>query len=626
MFGVIEQNLRAFQILKGTISLSIASPTRPGKKPHNGSSQSWGARLKRNVVAFGESQYRRLSISPLRGVPILLLLIAIGMTFFGIIMVLSASSVEQISMGLSPFSQVSRQGIFALLGFIGLGVMAFIPVRWYRRKSVLYALMVVAILVQLLTVIIGKDVNGNRNWIVLGPFQIQPSEFSKLIFAMWGSWVLIHQGNIARFPRKGLFPLLLGLGPLVLFILMGHDVGTVLVYALMLLALLWFAGFSNRAMVTGLGVAALAGAIAVFSSPNRIARVLGIFGHCEGATCDQSNAGLAALATGGFWGVGLGRSRQKYNYLPEAHNDYIFAIVGEELGLIGTLMIILLYLGLVFCCVRIMMRTADRFIALTTGAIMVWLMGQAMINIAMVTGFLPVIGIPLPLISYGGSSLITSLVAIGVLIAFARQTPLLTITDMQSSYAFAPQTDMKDEKRRRPLNDMLVRENRALQAQGDKAGWDIMVFLRNIGIGVGQSSRATQQSARKTAQGSPAPRGSRSRAQQQRPQSTSRRPAGAPERPANRRRTATSRTAPQREQKERSSERRRRSEIRGEGATPRTKTARATSSTGPQHNQLPLQQSQRKKQQAAPAPVQEERLPEGLAPIKKLRQKNRDSR
>ena len=417
MFGVIEQNLRAFETLKGTISLSIASPTRPGKKPHNGSSQSWGARLKRNVVAFGESQYRRLSISPLRGVPILLLFIAIGMTFFGIIMVLSASSVEQISMGLSPFSQVSRQGIFALLGFIGLGVMAFMPVRWYRRKGVLYALMVVAILVQLLTVIIGKDVNGNRNWIVLGPFQVQPSEFSKLIFAMWGSWVLIHQGNIARFPRKGLFPLLLGLGPLVIFILMGHDVGTVLVYALMLLALLWFAGFSNRAMATGLGVAALAGAIAVFSSPNRMARVLGIFGHCEGATCDQSNAGLAALATGGFWGVGLGRSRQKYNYLPEAHNDYIFAIVGEELGLIGTLMIILLYLGLVFCCVRIMMRTADRFIALTTGAIMVWLMGQAMINIAMVTGFLPVIGIPLPLISYGGSSLITSLVAIGVLLS-----------------------------------------------------------------------------------------------------------------------------------------------------------------------------------------------------------------
>ncbi|SIK90924.1 FtsW-like protein FtsW [Mycobacteroides abscessus subsp. abscessus] len=622
MFGVIEQKLRAFETLKGTISLSIASPTRPGKKPHNGSSQSWGARLKRNVVAFGESQYRRLSISPLRGVPILLLFIAIGMTFFGIIMVLSASSVEQISMGLSPFSQVSRQGIFALLGFIGLGVMAFMPVRWYRRQNVLYALMVVAILVQLLTVIIGKDVNGNRNWIVLGPFQVQPSEFSKLIFAMWGSWVLIHQGNIARFPRKGLFPLLLGLGPLVLFILMGHDVGTVLVYALMLLALLWFAGFSNRAMVTGLGVAVLAGAIAVFSSPNRMARVLGIFGHCEGATCDQSNAGLAALATGGFWGVGLGRSRQKYNYLPEAHNDYIFAIVGEELGLIGTLMIILLYLGLVFCCVRIMMRTADRFIALTTGAIMVWLMGQAMINIAMVTGFLPVIGIPLPLISYGGSSLITSLVAIGVLIAFARQTPLLTITDMQGNYAFAPQTDMKDEKRRRPLNDMLVRENRTLQAQGDKAGWDIMVFLRNLGIGVGQSTRASQQSARNTAPSSTAPRGSRSRAHQQRPQSTSRRASGAAERSADRRRTASSRTAPQRKPGEKSTEPHRRTQPRTESASPQSRATHPTS--GAQRNYQAPQHDQT--QEPSAAPKQEERLPEGLAPIKKLRQKNRDSR
>lgn len=578
--------------------------------------------MKRNVVAFGESQYRRLSISPLRGVPILLLFIAIGMTFFGIIMVLSASSVEQISMGLSPFSQVSRQGIFALLGFIGLGVMAFMPVRWYRRQNVLYALMVVAILVQLLTVIIGKDVNGNRNWIVLGPFQVQPSEFSKLIFAMWGSWVLIHQGNIARFPRKGLFPLLLGLGPLVLFILMGHDVGTVLVYALMLLALLWFAGFSNRAMVTGLGVAVLAGAIAVFSSPNRIARVLGIFGHCEGATCDQSNAGLAALATGGFWGVGLGRSRQKYNYLPEAHNDYIFAIVGEELGLIGTLMIILLYLGLVFCCVRIMMRTADRFIALTTGAIMVWLMGQAMINIAMVTGFLPVIGIPLPLISYGGSSLITSLVAIGVLIAFARQTPLLTITDMQGNYAFAPQTDMKDEKRRRPLNDMLVRENRTLQAQGDKAGWDIMVFLRNLGIGVGQSSRASQQSARQVAPRSTASRGSRSRAHQQRHQTSSRGPAGAAERPADRRRTSSSRPAPQRKPGEKSTEPHRRTQPRTESASPQSRATHPTS--GAQRNYQAPQHDQT--QEPSAAPKQEERLPEGLAPIKKLRQKNRDSR
>ena len=604
--------------------MSIASPTRENKAPRTGS--PWG-RMWRGTLQFGTNQYRRISSASLRGVALLLTLIAIGMTSFGVIMVLSASSVEQISSGLSPFSQVSRQALFAIVGLIVLAIMAMVPVHWYRRKSVLYALVALSILIQLLTVIIGKDVNGNRNWIVLGPVQLQPSEFSKLIFALWGGWVLAHQGDISRQPRKGLFPLFFGFGPLVLFILMGHDVGTIIVYALMLLALLWFAGFSNKAMALGIGAAALAGSLAVFTSANRIARVMGTLGHCEGATCDQANAGLAALATGGFWGVGLGRSRQKYNYLPEAHNDYIFAIVGEELGLIGTLLIILLYLGLVYCCIRIMVRTADRFIALTTGAIMVWLMGQAMINIAMVTGFLPVIGIPLPLISYGGSSLVTSLAAIGVLIAFARQTPLLPVISNDGAYYYAGATDMKDEKRRRPLGQIVTQENKKLTQQGDRAGWDIKKFLQTLSMAVGQkTSPPPRKPANRSKPTTSSPRGTRT--------ASSSAPVGARKNKNDegRRRApaqprATKPAPPRKTQpKAKASptgQRRQASRNSAEG-TPNNRETSRTTRKGTKNQQTRRPQSSGTSSRSS-AQKQSDPLPEGLVPLKKIRQQNKKS-
>ena len=176
-----------------------------------------------------------------------------------------------------------------------------------------------------------------------------------------------------------------------------------------------------------------------------------------------------ALTTGGFLGVGLGQSRQKYNYLAEAHNDYIFAIIGEELGLLGTLAVLLLYVGLVYCAVRIMLRTTDPLVRLATGGIMIWLTSQAIINMGMVSRILPVIGVPLPFVSYGGSSLLSSLFAAGLLLAFARQTPLRGATkpsNIETQSAREVRRENAEWQRRTPLQDVLNQEEADRAAAG----------------------------------------------------------------------------------------------------------------------------------------------------------------
>ncbi len=207
----------------------------------------------------------------------------------------------------------------------------------------------------------------------------------------------------------------------------------------------------------------------VLSSANRVARIFGVWGSCTNANCDQANSGEVALTTGGFLGVGLGQSRQKYNYLAEAHNDYIFAIIGEELGLLGTLAVLLLYAGLVYCAVRIMLRTTDPLVRLATGGIMIWLSSQAIINMGMVSRILPVIGVPLPFVSYGGSSLLSSLFAAGLLLAFARQTPLRGATapsNIETQSVREVRRANADWHRRTPLQIVLNQEEAARAAAG----------------------------------------------------------------------------------------------------------------------------------------------------------------
>lgn len=413
--------------------------------------------------------YRRGLKADLWDVPVMLLVTTLGLAIFGCIMVLSASSVTMISQGQSPFSQVSSQIVFLVLGVLAMAGITRIPVGVYHKKFVVYAMLATALVMQLAVVVVGVEVNGNRNWLKLGPVQIQPSEFSKLAIIMWLAWVYSRHGDISRSIWRTLFPSIYGVGALVLLIMLGGDMGTAMVYGFIFVGMMWLAGASRSSLLKIGGAFAALALVGVLSSANRVARIFGVWGSCTNANCDQANSGEVALTTGGFLGVGLGQSRQKYNYLAEAHNDYIFAIIGEELGLLGTLAVLLLYAGLVYCAVRIMLRTTDPLVRLATGGIMIWLTSQAIINMGMVSRILPVIGVPLPFVSYGGSSLLSSLFAAGLLLAFARQTPLRGATapsNIETQSVREVRRANADWQRRTPLQIVLNQEEAARAAAG----------------------------------------------------------------------------------------------------------------------------------------------------------------
>ena len=459
----------------GHVSTS-ASSERSASSARSTASGRW-ASLRAGLEDFSapfraraDRLYRRGLKADLWDVPVMLLITTLGLAIFGCIMVLSASSVTMISQGQSPFSQVSSQVMFLVLGVIAMAGITRIPVGVYHKKFVVNAMLIAALVMQLAVVVVGVEVNGNRNWLKFpGGVQIQPSEFSKLAIIMWLAWVYSRHGDISRSIWRTLFPSIYGVGALVLLIMLGGDMGTAMVYGFIFVGMMWLAGASRSSLLKIGGAFAALALVGVLSSANRVARIFGVWGSCTNANCDQANSGEVALTTGGFLGVGLGQSRQKYNYLAEAHNDYIFAIIGEELGLLGTLAVLLLYAGLVYCAVRIMLRTTDPLVRLATGGIMIWLTSQAIINMGMVSRILPVIGVPLPFVSYGGSSLLSSLFAAGLLLAFARQTPLRGATapsNIETQSVREVRRANADWQRRTPLQIVLNQEEAARAAAG----------------------------------------------------------------------------------------------------------------------------------------------------------------
>lgn len=353
----------------------------------------------------------------------------LALTAIGLMMVLSASSVEAIAAAAgsaagaaTTFDLFVKQVMFAAIGVIlMLGLSRFGP-RFYR--FIAWPALGIAVLLLVLVLFIGVEVNGNKNWLTFGPVTGQPSEAAKLAMAIWFAAVLSRKGPLITDWKHAVVPVLPGGGLLIVLVLLGHDLGTVIIMGLIMLAALFFAGARLKLLgIIGLAAAALA---AVFSmvSGNRTSRISAWLQlDCSAGLCDQANAGMYALASGGWFGVGIGQSRQKWNWIPEAHNDFIFAIIGEEFGLLGTLVVLVLFGILAVATVRVTMRHTQPFIRIVCGCILVWITGQAAVNIAMVTGLLPVIGVPLPFISYGGSSLTFTLAAVGVLLSFARTTP-----------------------------------------------------------------------------------------------------------------------------------------------------------------------------------------------------------
>ncbi|WP_225873859.1 putative lipid II flippase FtsW, partial [Zafaria cholistanensis] len=351
---------------------------------------------------------------------------SVALTLIGLLMVLSSSAVEAITRETSSYDLFMRQGIWALAGFILMVVAARLPVGTIRKLA-WPALGLAVFLLLLVFTPLGVEVYGNRNWIRIGGFSGQPSEAAKLALAVWAAAVLERKAHLIDNWKHAIVPVLFPLGALVvLLVLLGRDLGTGLVLLLVLGATVFLAGAPLRMFGIALGGVAALALIMVAVSGNRMTRIYAWLRlNCDAPSdpCYQSEQGLYALASGGWWGLGLGQSRQKWNYIPEAENDFIFAIIGEELGLMGTLVIISLFGLLAVAMYRVAAGSQDRFVRVATGGIMVWLIGQAFINIGMVTNVLPVVGVPLPFISYGGSALTFALAAVGVVLAFARQAP-----------------------------------------------------------------------------------------------------------------------------------------------------------------------------------------------------------
>lgn len=342
----------------------------------------------------------------------------------GLVMVLSSSSVDSLAKGESPYTEFLDQTKFALVGVPVMLVLARMPVA--RLRALAWPALVVALLFQALVFSpLGYGQGGNRNWVRLPGFYAQPSEVIKVALALWLGAVLARKAPLLGQWKHALIPALPVAGLSIGVVLLGHDLGTALVLILLVFGAMWVSGVKLRMFAVPVAAAAAVAVPLVVLSGNRSDRFKAwLGGACDEADgCYQSLHGIRALATGGWGGLGLGQSREKWSYLPAAHNDFVFAIIGEELGLLGTLLVLALFGLLAFAMVRVMRRHPDPFARITTGAICCWIVGQALVNVAVVVGLLPVIGVPLPLVSAGGSALITTLAALGIVIAFARSEP-----------------------------------------------------------------------------------------------------------------------------------------------------------------------------------------------------------
>jgi cell division protein FtsW len=343
---------------------------------------------------------------------------------FGLLMVLSSSSVSAFRIGGSSFSVFANQATYAIVGLVCFCAAQYIPVRVMRSLSTAAVIISLALLVAVLLPGVGAVVNGARSWIRLGGLQFQPSEVAKLALLVWMAHVLAARRSTLRSPKALLVPVLPVFALMAALIMMQPDLGTTVALTIVFMAVLFFAG-APWWMFAGLGTAGLVGFFALaFTADYRMARLLSFVNpEAHPEVSYQLLQSLYGMGNGGWFGVGLGQSRAKWSYLPNADSDFIFAVIGEELGLIGAGILLLLFALLAYTGLRIARRNVDPFVKIVASAGTVWLVGQAAINIGYVVGLLPVTGIPLPMISAGGTSLLITMVVFGLLANFARREP-----------------------------------------------------------------------------------------------------------------------------------------------------------------------------------------------------------
>ncbi|MEI6254830.1 MAG: putative lipid II flippase FtsW, partial [Mycobacteriaceae bacterium] len=351
--------------------------------------------------------------------------VAMLLTILGLIMVLSASGVHSYDEDGSPWSIFLRQLMWAALGLFACWVALRLPVRFLRATAFPVFAITVVLLVAVLIPGIGHVANGTRGWFVVAGLSMQPSELTKIAFVVWGAHLLATRRMERASLREMLIPLLPAAVIALALIVVEPDLGQTVLMGIILLALLWFAGLPLKVFVSSLLAAMSAAAVLAVSAGYRSDRVrswLDPSADAQGAGY-QGRQAKFALANGGVFGDGLGQGTAKWNYLPNAHNDFIFAVVGEELGFIGAFGLLCLFGLFAYTGMRIAKRSADPFLRLLTATATVWLVGQVFINVGYVIGLLPVTGIQLPLISAGGTSTATTLFMIGLMANAARHEP-----------------------------------------------------------------------------------------------------------------------------------------------------------------------------------------------------------
>jgi cell division protein FtsW len=346
------------------------------------------------------------------------MLVTMGLVAFGLVMVYSATSASATLANGDPAYYLKRQAIYAVLGLALMAVCA--RVSFHALRSLAPALMVASVVLLLAVLVLGAAVNGARRWIALGPLAFQPSELAKLSLAIWAAGYLARR----RAPRtlKELWRPI-GLVTLVFcgLILVEPDLGTAIAIVVMLAAMLLVSGTPGRTLGGGLGIVATLGLFAVWLEPYRRARLFSFLNPWQDAQGAgfQTVQAMIGLGSGGIFGVGLGQSVQKANYLPEAHTDMIFAIIGEELGLVGATFVIAAYCAFAYAGLRIALQCKDPFGKRLAAGLTALVCGQAAINLCAVMGLAPLTGIPLPFVSYGGSSLVVALASVGILLNIA---------------------------------------------------------------------------------------------------------------------------------------------------------------------------------------------------------------
>lgn len=368
-----------------------------------------------------EPPVRRSLLNHPMGLYYLLIGATLALLGLGLLMVLSASSVLSIRLHGSAYTLAQRQLLFAGIGIVLMIVATRLSVRTWRRLAWPALIAALALLVAVL--VVGVEVSGQRNWIdIVGPFRLQPSEFAKIALILWSADTLARKEPMLDRWSHLLVPVLPVTALILLLVLLEGDVGNTLILAMIACGVLFAAGAPLRLFVglAAIGLLGIAGL--TLAAPYRMSRFTSWLDPSADRLGEgwQVTQGQFALGTGGWWGVGLGGSREKWGSLPEAHTDFIFPVVGEELGLIGTMTVLVLFAVIAFVAFRLVHSADDMFVRLASAGVGTWIVFQAVVNVGAVLSLLPITGVPLPLVSYGGSSLVPLLISLGMLMSFAR--------------------------------------------------------------------------------------------------------------------------------------------------------------------------------------------------------------